>query len=841
MALRTPLSVTPHLYMGDSTGRPLDMGTVYFGEKDKDPEFYPIELFSDDALTLPLAQPVHTKGGYLYDKGDMVEPHAKEIIYSVKVLDSYGRKVFYKGAMMRNSWNDDVIEQINTALTETAEISAQIAKDIARDIADKAVLNSGFVVVDSFELGATITERNQALRHASGNTLYRWAGSLPKIVPASSTPFSTGGLGNNAWLEVSDAVLRSELASVGGVERIGNAVAKVQTVADMVSANWLRIGMTVVTDEYHNGTRKGGNTYVIEAMSSQVEDGGSYIFLANGLVAKGLFDGDLASLYQFGVKEGANINAEILAFYAFLRDNPISGDAVGKYNITAPLEVNATRTSINYKLELTTDNTSTIGFSCDHRDAYATGKLSVFCGNNATTLESYNARRQDDGVVFYNARASRMPDVAAWGCKRNGISILSGTGGYGNSNMSSAGSFKTYACGSHASNFIATPTSVTNNGASSSFTQSATLVFAASDIPSTLQAEDFILCDGQDLMVTAVDRAANTVTVFPHLNSTDTKPCTFFIGCGVYLRGNDSNVIGVDVIDSVNGGIGAKLSTFYGATVGRIHVGTGRIGVAIMSGSSPNSSSLGGSIGYMYTETLPIDIIQTTEGAKGWVVHSGLRTLVSKTISPIIPNFIDTQSKSTNDVIEHRNVRLNGVGGYIAGTYTTYKTDGITSGARYILLCEKKAGGASFVGDLFARGSTGSSVGNNQLQCSINITQAKASAYTASLVSSSDKAVSLCTLTYDGKSWFALDMTQFGTVAGFYFTGVQDSTSESIKSVTETGVTAVAPIAYAASQVQSVGDLKLALDGKSLQLKSPNNTDYKITVTDAGVLTATAI
>src|SRR5699024_6516018 len=111
MALRTPLSVTPHLYMGDSTGRPLDKGVVYFGEQDKDPEFYPINLFSDDALTKPLAQPVHTKGGYLYDKGDMVEPHAKEVIYSVKVLDSYGRKVFYKGAMMRNSWNDDVIEQ----------------------------------------------------------------------------------------------------------------------------------------------------------------------------------------------------------------------------------------------------------------------------------------------------------------------------------------------------------------------------------------------------------------------------------------------------------------------------------------------------------------------------------------------------------------------------------------------------------------------------------------------------------------------------------------------------------------------------------------------------------
>lgn len=160
MALRTPLSVTPHLYMGDSTGRPLDKGVVYFGEQDKDPEFYPINLFSDDALTKPLAQPVHTKGGYLYDKGDMVEPHAKELIYSVKVLDSYGRKVFYKGAMMRNSWNDDVIEQINTAIIGSADAARQVAIDITNDAINNTAVEGGvladtFVTVTAKEIGST--------------------------------------------------------------------------------------------------------------------------------------------------------------------------------------------------------------------------------------------------------------------------------------------------------------------------------------------------------------------------------------------------------------------------------------------------------------------------------------------------------------------------------------------------------------------------------------------------------------------------------------------------------------------------------------------------------------
>ena len=173
MALRTPLSVTPHLYMGDSTGRPLDNGVVYFGEQDKDPEFYPINLFSDDALTTPLMQPVHTKGGYLYDKGDMVEPHAKELIYSVKVLDSYGRKVFYKGAMMRNSWNDDVIEQINAAIISSADVARQVATDITNEAINNTAVDGG-VLADTF---VTMTKKSaigsvaRNLRDVNGDIL----------------------------------------------------------------------------------------------------------------------------------------------------------------------------------------------------------------------------------------------------------------------------------------------------------------------------------------------------------------------------------------------------------------------------------------------------------------------------------------------------------------------------------------------------------------------------------------------------------------------------------------------------------------------------------------------
>nr|ELR5228764.1 hypothetical protein [Providencia rettgeri] len=69
----------------------------------------------------------------------------------------------------------------------------------------------GYVLVDSFEEGALITSRYQALHFKSQGEFYRWDGDLPKPVPAGSTPQSTGGIGKGAWVSVGDASLRSEL------------------------------------------------------------------------------------------------------------------------------------------------------------------------------------------------------------------------------------------------------------------------------------------------------------------------------------------------------------------------------------------------------------------------------------------------------------------------------------------------------------------------------------------------------------------------------------------------------------------------------------------------------
>lgn len=112
MALRTSLVAQPHLYMGDTTGRPLDAGKVYFGQPNKDPEFYPINVFYDEALTIAAPQPIRTKGGFMNANGQMAEVYAAETEYSVKVLDGYNRQVFYQESVSSLNQSTSVVTKL---------------------------------------------------------------------------------------------------------------------------------------------------------------------------------------------------------------------------------------------------------------------------------------------------------------------------------------------------------------------------------------------------------------------------------------------------------------------------------------------------------------------------------------------------------------------------------------------------------------------------------------------------------------------------------------------------------------------------------------------------------
>ena len=75
------------------------------------------------------------------------------------------------------------------------------------ELAIEAIQSMGFVTIDSFQEGGTLTSLSQALRwklpDGDGN-YYRWDGVFPKVVSAGSTPSNSGGVGKGKWLSIGD-------------------------------------------------------------------------------------------------------------------------------------------------------------------------------------------------------------------------------------------------------------------------------------------------------------------------------------------------------------------------------------------------------------------------------------------------------------------------------------------------------------------------------------------------------------------------------------------------------------------------------------------------------------
>lgn len=94
--------------------------------------------------------------------------------------------------------------------------NAKDSEDEARRIAEniKASGQFGYITRRSFEKGFNVTIWNEVLLWEEDGEYYRWDGTLPKNVPAGSTPESSGGVGQGKWVGVGDAAVRKKLNDI---------------------------------------------------------------------------------------------------------------------------------------------------------------------------------------------------------------------------------------------------------------------------------------------------------------------------------------------------------------------------------------------------------------------------------------------------------------------------------------------------------------------------------------------------------------------------------------------------------------------------------------------------
>lgn len=77
----------------DRDGQPLDNGNVYIGTAFMDPITNPIQVYWDDALTIPAYQPIKTSGGYFYRNGTVANVFVNGD-YSITVNDAKNTLVY---------------------------------------------------------------------------------------------------------------------------------------------------------------------------------------------------------------------------------------------------------------------------------------------------------------------------------------------------------------------------------------------------------------------------------------------------------------------------------------------------------------------------------------------------------------------------------------------------------------------------------------------------------------------------------------------------------------------------------------------------------------------------
>ncbi len=120
-----------------------------------------------------------------------------EVVYFSVGVDLGGYKVIYDKETQRAYSLPANIAPGTTAISlSTAAVLRHSAGSV--DLGALAVSREEYVTLPgSFDSGSTLNVKNELLTYTDGK--YRWVGALPKIVPADSTPTTTGGVGDGAW------------------------------------------------------------------------------------------------------------------------------------------------------------------------------------------------------------------------------------------------------------------------------------------------------------------------------------------------------------------------------------------------------------------------------------------------------------------------------------------------------------------------------------------------------------------------------------------------------------------------------------------------------------------
>lgn len=320
---------------------------------------------------------------------------------------------------------------------------------------------------------------------------------------------------------------------------------------------------------------------------------------------------------QFGPVGTDNDAPTLNAMFQWVEDNSLDGRAVcwpDRYEVTETVHVQGTRAH-HYVGVIENPSGATIGdlVRIDGWGSTFTGILRVR-GDGGSVHAN---RSVTHAVVLGNINHARFDGIEAQYARRHCITTEGWPGIVPSAIDADLGQVEASDCGSAAS--IGVPhvakvelvvTGRTDTSVSSSVQQRSILDVDLSSNPGDLQPDDLVFVGGDPYVITAVDEAGGTVSVFPWIADLgwQTGTLTWSGGAAVYAVGGNTTGLRAGRVQVLRAGEGIAMRGLYGGAWGGLTTESTGVGVSI--GAETGAAHLGGFVGQAHLEGTLAHVVQ---------------------------------------------------------------------------------------------------------------------------------------------------------------------------------------------------------------------------------------
>lgn len=187
---------------------------------------------------------------------------------------------------------------------------------------------AGLNMVGSFLLGGTVTNVGDVVFYETDGKYYGWGGSLPKVVPAGSTPETSGGIGAGAWADRTDDSLRDEIR---------------ETVFQNMKRSYAETGLNMVDGSFEaGGTLVNANDVLLQERTGKAFSGPAGTVAAGTNPASGGFVDKSGGLLRHelatsngATKVGTSDGGSVQDFIDYFKVGSLNNTSYGKSSFSA--------------------------------------------------------------------------------------------------------------------------------------------------------------------------------------------------------------------------------------------------------------------------------------------------------------------------------------------------------------------------------------------------------------------------------------------------------------------------------------------------------------------------